>query len=144
MCNARKGPLCHMQNKKRGPRSAHPVCKFGPCCSKLTMSLVNVSLKLCKSYSHFFSKNSCEFDIVLIRTVNILTTNELIKLTMFWTTGPWTGPSLLLICSTVFRDSLSKLRRSWSNCMNVRIDLGFLSLHIWYRPCFHLLAYIQI
>ena len=37
---------------------------------------------LCKSYSHFFSKNSCEFDIVLTRTVNILTTNELVKLTM--------------------------------------------------------------
>ena len=29
----------------------------------------------------FFSKNTCELDIVLTRTVNILTTNELIKLT---------------------------------------------------------------
>ena len=38
---------------------------------------------ICKSYSHFFfSKNTCELDIVLTRTVNILTTNELIKLTM--------------------------------------------------------------
>ena len=76
----------------------------GPGCSKLTMSLVNVSLKLivkysiyanifaeknvssfciCKSYSHFFfSKSSCESDILLTRTVNILTTNELVKLTM--------------------------------------------------------------
>ena len=35
-----------------------------------------------------FSKNTFELDIVPTRTVNILTTNELVKLTMFWTTGP--------------------------------------------------------
>ena len=34
-------------------------------------------------YSHFFSKNTCELDIVLTRTVNILTTNELVKLMTF-------------------------------------------------------------
>ena len=53
------------------------------------------------AFAHFFSKNICEFDIVLTRTVNILTTislgpvvqsivsltsslvtNELVKLTM--------------------------------------------------------------
>ena len=48
-----------------------------------------VSFCICKSYSHFFSKNNCELDIVLTRTVNILTTNKLVKLTMLWTTGPW-------------------------------------------------------
>ena len=37
---------------------------------------------ICKSYSHFFSKNICELDIVLTRTVNILTTKELFKLIM--------------------------------------------------------------
>ena len=36
------------------------------------------SFCICKSYSHFFSKNTCELDIVLTRIVNILTTNELI------------------------------------------------------------------
>ena len=41
------------------------------------------------SYSHFFSKNNCELDTVLARTINILTTNEFVKLTMLWTTGPW-------------------------------------------------------
>ena len=77
--------------------------KPGPSCSKLMMSLVNVSLILIikygiyanifaekmwvafafKSYPHFFfSKNTCELDIVLTRAVNILTTNELVKLTM--------------------------------------------------------------
>ena len=44
---------------------------------------------ICKSYSYFFSKNTCELDIILTRTVNILTTNKLVTLTMLWTTGPW-------------------------------------------------------
>ena len=38
---------------------------------------------------HIFSAKICELDIVLTRSVNILTTNKLIKLTMLWTTGPW-------------------------------------------------------
>ena len=45
-------------------------------------------IRIRKSYSHFFSKNTCELDIVLTRTVNILTTNKLVKLTTLWTTGP--------------------------------------------------------
>ena len=48
------------------------------------------SFCICKSYSHFFSKNTCELDIVLTRTVDILTTNKLVKLTMLWTTRPCT------------------------------------------------------
>ena len=80
----------------------------GPSCSKLTTSLVNISLKLwstaymlifllkkmwvafafAKATHIFFSKNTCELDIVLSRTVNILITNELIMLTTLWTTGP--------------------------------------------------------
>ena len=46
-------------------------------------------LSICKSYSHFLVK-FCELDIVLTRTVNILTTNELVKLTILRTTGPRT------------------------------------------------------
>ena len=46
------------------------------------------SFCICKSYSHFFSKNNCELDIILTRIDNVLTTNKLVKLTMFWTTGP--------------------------------------------------------
>ena len=82
------------------------IVSFEPRCSKLMMLLVNVSLKrwslnkaytliffaekmwIAFSYSHFFSKTTCELDI-LTRTVNSLTTNELVKLTMLWTTGPW-------------------------------------------------------
>ena len=39
--------------------------------------------------SHFFSKTTCKLGIILTRTVNILTSDELVKLTMLWTTGPW-------------------------------------------------------
>ena len=53
----------------------------------LIFLLKNVSsFCICKSYSHFFSKNICELDTVL-RTIIILTTNELVKLMMLWTTG---------------------------------------------------------
>ena len=38
--------------------------------------------------THIFSAKITELDTVLIRAVNILTTNELVKLTMLWTTGP--------------------------------------------------------
>ena len=48
-----------------------------------------VAFAFAKTTHIFFSKNTCELDIVLTRTVNILTTNELVKLTMLWTTGPW-------------------------------------------------------
>ena len=55
----------------------------------LIFLLENVSsFCICKSYSYFFSQNTCELDSVHTRTVNILTTNELVKLTMLWTTGP--------------------------------------------------------
>ena len=46
------------------------------------------SFCICKSYSHFFSKNTCELDTVLSRTVNNLTTNKLVNLRTLWTTGP--------------------------------------------------------
>ena len=47
------------------------------------------SFCICKSYSHFFSKNTCELDFVFTRTANIITTNEFVKLTTLWTNGPW-------------------------------------------------------
>ena len=47
------------------------------------------SFCICKSYSHFFSKNTCELDIVHTSRVNILTHNKLVKLTMLWTAGLW-------------------------------------------------------
>ena len=60
------------------------------------------SFCICKSYSHFFSKNTCELDIVLTRTVNILITNELVKLTTLWTTGPGQHIMPLLSCGRVY------------------------------------------
>ena len=47
-----------------------------------------VAFAFAKATHIFFSKNICELDIVLARTVNILTTIKLIELTMLWTTGP--------------------------------------------------------
>ena len=47
-----------------------------------------VAFAFTKATHIFFSKNICEWDIVFNRAVNILTTNELVKLTMLWTTGP--------------------------------------------------------
>ena len=48
-----------------------------------------VAFAFAKATHIFFSKNTYDLDIVLMRTVNILTTNELIELTMLWKTGPW-------------------------------------------------------
>ena len=49
---------------------------------------IRVAFAFAKGTRIFFSKNTCELDVVLSRTVNILTTNELVKLMMLWTTGP--------------------------------------------------------
>ena len=54
-----------------------------------------VAFAFAKATHIFSAKNTCELDIVLTTTVNILTTNELVKLTMLWATGPrWLGPSV--------------------------------------------------
>ena len=47
-----------------------------------------VAFAFAKATRIFFSKNTREFGIVLTRTINILTTTELVKLTMVWTAGP--------------------------------------------------------
>ena len=68
------------------------IIKYGKYANKFCWKNVS-SFCICKSYSHFFSKNTCELDIVLTRTVNILTTNELVKLRMLWTTEPKSSSS---------------------------------------------------
>ena len=84
--------------------TSHNIHFPGPSCSKLTMSLVKVIVKtfiikygiqanifaekkkvafaFTKAPHIFSSKNTCEADVALTGTVNILTTNELVKLTM--------------------------------------------------------------
>ena len=116
-----------------------------PSCSKLTTLLVNVSLKLWPlnmAYTlifllkkcEFFSKNICELGIVLTRTVKILTTNELVKLTMLWTTGPWCFTSL----STIFRLSQDDERVIMKGSVKWRfiqswIELCSISSRIWIK-----------
>ena len=58
-------------------------------CANIFAEKMWVAFAFAKATHIFFSKNSCELNTVLPRTVNILTTNELIKLMMLWTTGPW-------------------------------------------------------
>ena len=83
------------------------MCTSGPGCSKLTKLLVNVSLKFqtlistihhyfllkkcenCKSFSHFFIKNISVFGYKIVKHLASWPLNELIKLTMLWTTVPW-------------------------------------------------------
>ena len=50
-----------------------------------------VAFAFAKATHIFSAKNTFELDIVLNRTVNILTTNKLVKLTMLWIPGPWTS-----------------------------------------------------
>ena len=47
-----------------------------------------VAFAFAKATHIFCNKNACELDIVLTRTLNILTTNKLVKLMMLWTTKP--------------------------------------------------------
>ena len=98
----------------------------GPSCSKLTMSLVNDSLKfpssdtqICWNFSwknvssfctakatHIFfqQKNIRILYIESANTVNEMTLNELVKLTTLWTTGPWTFENdILLFHSIIYR-----------------------------------------
>ena len=74
----------------------------GPGCSKLTTSLVNETLKFqtliseicqyflskkCKMY--FSTKNISVFGYKVVKYLRSWPLNELVKLTMLWTTGPW-------------------------------------------------------
>ena len=83
-------------------RLVYRSSRAGPGCSKLTMSLVNDSLKftssdtqICRNFllkkcEHIFSaKNIRILCIESPKTVNEMTLNELVKLTTLWTTGPW-------------------------------------------------------
>ena len=62
--------------------------------------------KLLTFFQQKFSKNTCELDIVLTRTVNILTTNDLVKLMMLWTTGPRAGSQWIYFPSAISKDRL--------------------------------------
>ena len=54
----------------------------------MAYKLIFVPKKMWVAFALFFNKNTYELDIVLTSTVNILITNELVKLTILWTAGP--------------------------------------------------------
>ena len=62
---------------------------FSPKIADIFAEKMWVAFAFAKATHIFLNKNTCELDIVLTRTVNILTTNELVKLAMLWTTVPW-------------------------------------------------------
>ena len=111
----------------------------------------------------FFSKNTCELDNVLTRTLNILTTKKPVKLTMLWTTRPrcaaqgdhfanwgiegpgtlptlcafshWSGPQLPAYrINRCCRLCLGIVALTY--CKGVQADLGTRCLHI-HSSCFH-------
>ena len=57
-------------------------------------------MHLQKLLTFFFRKNTCELDIVLTRTINILNTKELVKLTKFEQLGPVIYPASSCIMSS--------------------------------------------
>ena len=82
----------------------------------------------------FFQQKYLWIRYCTTRTFNIFSTNELVKLMMLWTTGPWSSSRDILsdqeLCSnlsysTVPSDSISRQWRSWSGCKDVQADLGF-------------------
>ena len=101
------------------------------------MLLANVSVKLwilnifaeknVKSYTHvFFIKNTWELDIVLTRTVNNFTTNELVKLTTLWTTAPST---FQLKRHLIWRYGFNKLRvEVWHTSQPIMVMSSTVSL----------------
>ena len=142
-------------NKRKAKQSIkRPLPQTGPSCSKLTMSLVNVSLNLwssnmayalifllknmrvafafAKATHIFFSKNTCEFDIVLTGTVNVLTTNELVKLTMLWTTQPRWLQCFLYRRLLTFKFTLLNIsfKWRWIFCLKLHSEWYFNEIHV--------------
>ena len=75
-------------------------------------------LTFAKATHIFFSNNTCGLDIELTRTVNILTINELVKLTMLGTTGPrYRGETLgeHLVLHVLFVKTFESTKRGDSN-----------------------------
>ena len=114
------------------------------------MSLVKESLKLWSLYMayympifllknvssfciSFFSKNTCEFSIIHTRTANILTTNELNKLTMFWTTGPRSTFCHFLQGRQFFDFPFALLLNKWE--VQSTSETGVYSMGKQFAPC---------
>ena len=101
----------------RGPQQfliflffAHLVTS-GPGCSKLTKLISQIcqyfllekceKLLHCKSFSHFFNKKyQCTvFGYEVLKDLMSWPLNEIVKLTMLWTTGPWRLSWMVHLCT---------------------------------------------
>ena len=72
-----------------------------------------VAFTFAKATHIFFQKNTCELDIVLTRTINITTTNELVKLTTLWTTEPRRFAENKCLNQKFLDSPLSVLQMNW-------------------------------
>ena len=86
-----------------------------------------------KSFSHFFNKNITVFGYKVIKHLTSWPLNELVKLTMLWTTGPWSltwdslwMPLALFVISFVFSALISILYNGWNQ---------YSPPYIQYRQC---------
>ena len=120
-----------MRNTKSLDIGDMPQKSSVPGCSKLTTSLVNVSLKfqtlisqICqyfcwknvrsfcsaKAFLIFSTKNITFFGYKVFKHLMSWSLNELVKLTMLWTTGPWTSTGLLNFVVYTWRIPISLLQ----------------------------------
>ena len=105
-------------------RDLRAVIKTGPSCSKLTKSLVNIPLnfqqlisqicqhfwwKKLRSFSNSFNKNISAFGYKVIKHLTSWPLNELVKLTMLWTTGP--SSSVDYIHHFIVKTKMSKVKK---------------------------------
>ena len=115
-----------MEAVSRLPAPCHKIkvklwtWRYGPVCSKLTTSLVNVSLKFqtlisekcqnfcAKSFSHFFNKKFSVFGCKVVKHLTSWPLNELVNLTMIWTTGAQSLTSVRLQ-----EPNLMQILQSW-------------------------------
>ena len=125
------------------------------------MWLVNISLKLwslntaftlilqfAKATHIFFSKYTCALDVVLTRTVNILTANELVELhvTMLCTTRHWSfgiTKSIPVIFEKLYERHVWGLicLPAWSRKLAKSFVFSFASVFVTRKPFF--LKYIN-
>ena len=98
----------------------------------------------CKSYSHFSAKNIRMLCIESAKTVNEMTLNELVKLTILWPTGPWyfrKYQGFLDILTYIFCFSIYysyQMRTNWSDSFATGLYSMFAS-YVFYVSIFQLI-----
>ena len=91
------------------------ICQYF--CRKNVRSFCNAKASLT-----FSTKNFSVFGYKVVRHLTSWPLKELVKLTMLWTTGPWSGEDFMTILGIIFLISPAK-RDSWSNEQSKHLSL---------------------